>query len=91
MSWGRNPKAHVSVGSVYSKVNNFIRASNQSSFGHSMEPRNIPMEEKNKDEQLIGKLIRKRKQENDAFQKLLKALEGKGQPGLNLPKSKKKN
>ncbi|MEO7988722.1 MAG: hypothetical protein ABI663_04220 [Chryseolinea sp.] len=49
------------------------------------------MEDKNKDEQIIGKLIKKRKQENDAFQKLLKALEGNGQPGLNLPKTKKKS
>jgi hypothetical protein len=48
------------------------------------------MEEKNNSEQIIGKLIKKRKQENDAFQKLLRALEGKGQPGLNLPETKKK-
>lgn len=77
--------------SVYSKVINFIGLAFQSSFGHSLELRNKTMEAKNKDEQIIGKLIKKRKQENDAFQKLLKALEGKGQPGLNLPETKKKS
>jgi hypothetical protein len=35
------------------------------------------MEEKGKNEQLIDKLIRKRKQENDAFLKLLNAMENK--------------
>jgi hypothetical protein len=35
------------------------------------------MEEKAKDEQLIDKLIKKRKQENDAFLKLLTAIENK--------------
>lgn len=48
------------------------------------------MVKKDKSEQIIDHLILKRKKENDAFQKLLKALEGKGQPGLNLPKTKKK-
>jgi hypothetical protein len=35
------------------------------------------MEEKRKSEQLIDKLIKKRKQENDAFIKLLNAIESK--------------
>ena len=35
------------------------------------------MEEKGKNEQLIDKLIKKRKQENDAFMKLLNAIENK--------------
>lgn len=35
------------------------------------------MEEKGKTEQLIDKLIKKRKLENDAFIKLLSAMEGK--------------
>lgn len=35
------------------------------------------MEEKGKNEQLIDRLIKKRKQENDAFMKLLHAIENK--------------
>ena len=35
------------------------------------------MEGKGKNEQLIDKLIKKRKQENDAFMKLLNAIENK--------------
>ena len=35
------------------------------------------MEEKGKDQQLIDKLIKKRKQENNAFMKLLHAIENK--------------
>ena len=35
------------------------------------------MEEKDKNDQLIGKLIKKRKQENEAFFKLLNAIESK--------------
>jgi hypothetical protein len=36
------------------------------------------MEDKGKSEELIDKLIKKRKQENDAFIKLLNAIEIKG-------------
>ena len=36
------------------------------------------MEDKDKNEELIEKLIEKRKQENDAFIKLLSAIESKG-------------
>lgn len=39
-----------------------------------------PMEGKGKNEQLIDKLIKKRKQENDAFKKLLNAIENKTTP-----------
>lgn len=38
------------------------------------------MEGKGKNEQLIDKLIKKRKQENDAFKKLLNAIENKTTP-----------
>lgn len=38
------------------------------------------MEGKGKNEQLIDKLIKKRKQENDAFMKLLNAIENKTTP-----------
>lgn len=38
------------------------------------------MEDKDKNEELIEKLIEKRKQENDAFIKLLSAIESKGSP-----------
>lgn len=48
------------------------------------------MEEKGKSEQLIDKLIRKRKQENDAFIKLLNAIETKGNEENESAKSKKK-
>lgn len=82
--------AIAAAGSGYSKVRNFLPPKIQSSFGLTTELQHKSMEERSKDEQLIGKLIKKRKQENDAFQKLLRALEGKGQPGLNLPKANKK-
>lgn len=36
------------------------------------------MKEKDSNEKIIGKLIKKRKQENDAFMKLLSAIETKG-------------
>ena len=38
------------------------------------------MEEKGNNEQLIDKLIKKRKQENDAFMNLLSAIENKSNP-----------
>jgi hypothetical protein len=44
------------------------------------------MEKLEKNEKLIGKLIEKRKTENDAFFKLLNAL-----AGHNIPESKTKN
>lgn len=51
------------------------------------------MEEKGKSEQLIDKLIKKRKQENDAFIKLLNAIEIKGNESHEnaKPKSKTKH
>ena len=48
------------------------------------------MEDKGKNEQLIDKLIRKRKEENDAFIKLLNAIETKGNESLENTKSKPK-
>lgn len=48
------------------------------------------MEEKGKSEQLIDKLIRKRKEENDAFMKLLNAIENKGNESNESGKSKSK-
>ncbi len=48
------------------------------------------MEEKDKSEQIIGKLIKKRKQENDAFLKLLNALDSRGNSMPLLSKSTKK-
>lgn len=47
------------------------------------------MEEKNDSEKLIGKLIKKRKEENSAFIKLLSAMEKTGSM-KNSPKPKKK-
>ncbi len=49
------------------------------------------MEEKGKNEQLIDKLIKKRKQENDAFIKLLHAMETKGNAEGENAKLKGKN
>jgi hypothetical protein len=48
------------------------------------------MEEKAKSEELIDKLIRKRKEENDAFMKLLNAIENKGNESHENAKSKSK-
>lgn len=48
------------------------------------------MDERDKNEQLIGKLIRKRKEEIDAFQKLLNALDTRKQPHNTKPKENKK-
>jgi hypothetical protein len=48
------------------------------------------MEEKGKNEQLIDKLIKKRKQENDAFIKLLNAMESKGNENHECAKDKAK-
>jgi hypothetical protein len=49
------------------------------------------MEEKGKNEQLIDKLIKKRKQENDAFVKLLNAIETKGNENHEASKDKRKS
>jgi regulator of sigma D len=49
------------------------------------------MEEKGKSEQLIDKLIKKRKQENDAFMKLLIAIETKGNENHEAAKNKRKS
>ena len=49
------------------------------------------MEEKAKSEQLIDKLIKKRKQENDAFIKLLSAMENKGNESHESTKPKGKS
>ncbi len=49
------------------------------------------MEEQGKNEQLIDKLIKKRKQENDAFIKLLSAIENKGNEATETNKLKGKN
>jgi hypothetical protein len=49
------------------------------------------MEEKEKNEQLIDRLIKKRKQENDAFMKLLSAIENKGNEHHENTKPKEKN
>jgi hypothetical protein len=51
------------------------------------------MDEKNKNEELIYKLIEKRKQENDAFTKLLNAMGGKPSEASVKPSStdRKKN
>ena len=48
------------------------------------------MEDKEKSEELIDKLIRKRKEENDAFMKLLNAIENKGNESHENAKSKSK-
>ena len=49
------------------------------------------MEESQENEKLIGKLIRKRKQENEAFMKLLTAIETMGIASHEeLPKIKRK-
>jgi len=51
------------------------------------------MEESQENEKLIGKLIKKRKRENEAFMKLLNAIETMGiasQPEM-MPKAKRKN
>jgi len=49
------------------------------------------MEEKGKNEELIDKLIKKRKEENDAFIKLLSAIESKGNEANEITKLKGKN
>ena len=49
------------------------------------------MEEKDKSEQLIDKLIKQRKQENDAFMKLLLAIETKGNENHEEAKDKRKS
>lgn len=79
-------------------MKNFISELFQSFFGLSSDLPNYPMEDKNKKEEMIEKLIEKRKQENDAFIKLLHAIESKGHenkekhPPLKPAKnSKKKN
>ena len=50
------------------------------------------MEERQDSEKLIGKLIKKRKEENEAFAKLLNAMESKGnvpqEPSKPKPKTK---
>lgn len=48
------------------------------------------METKGKSEQLIDKLIKKRKLENDAFMKLLIAIENKGNETHEDAKDKRK-
>lgn len=48
------------------------------------------MKEKDENEKLIGKLIKKRKQENEAFIKLLSAIETKSQAN-EQPRTKGKN
>lgn len=48
------------------------------------------MEERQDSEKLIGKLIKKRKAENEAFMKLLNAMEGKGGLVNEQPKRSKK-
>jgi hypothetical protein len=48
------------------------------------------MDQKNKNEELIDKLIKKRKQENDAFQKLLNAMNSKKiEPAVRAKEKKK--
>ena len=47
------------------------------------------MKEENNSDEVIGKLIKKRQQENEAFLKLLSAMESKSKPS-DKPKSKKK-
>jgi hypothetical protein len=47
------------------------------------------MEKSEKDEQLIDKLIRKRKEENDAFTKLLHAIGGKKVTNEKIEKTNK--
>jgi hypothetical protein len=47
------------------------------------------MEDKQDNERLIGKLIKKRKAENEAFVKLLNAIEGKGLALDGAPKNKR--
>ena len=49
------------------------------------------MEEKNDSEKLIGKLIKKRKEENDAFVKLLTAMETKQSPSVKSKSINKKS
>lgn len=65
--------------SGYSKAHSFPACQNQSLFGNSLEQPNKCMEDKNEGKQLIDKLIKKRKQENVAFTKLLNAIENKSQ------------
>jgi len=48
------------------------------------------MEEKEKNEKLIGELMNKRKQANDAFAKILNAVVGKTNPPEPPSKSKSK-
>lgn len=48
------------------------------------------MEKKEKNERLIDRLINKRKQENNAFMKLLSAIENKGNENHEINRSKKK-
>ncbi len=49
------------------------------------------MEEKSKSEELIDKLIKKRKQENDAFLKLLQAMNNKNMEPSEKDKTKGKS
>ena len=49
------------------------------------------MEKSEKGEQLIDKLIRKRKEENDAFAKLLSAIGSKTESNEKIKKTKKNN
>ena len=48
------------------------------------------MEDKQDSERLIGKLIKKRRAENEAFTKLLNAMEGKGNAPEEAPKNIRK-
>lgn len=48
------------------------------------------MEDHQENEKLIGRLIKKRKAENEAFIKLLSAIEGKGNEIIEQPKAKRK-
>jgi hypothetical protein len=57
----------------------FHRPSIQSLFGENSEAPNKHMKEKEDSEKLIGKLMKKRKEENEAFIKLLHAIESKTQ------------
>lgn len=49
------------------------------------------MDKHDKDEKLIGKLIKKRKEENDAFIKLLSAIESSNKPSDDKDSKKTKN
>ena len=62
----------------------------QTSFGKSFEKANKRMEDRQDSEKLIGKLIKKRKEENEAFMKLLNAIESKGNTANEQPKDKPK-